>query len=112
MKLPQRFLPASAINKIIPVRNEVVDRASGVAERHAAIHPARSLRAQLLFRKILINLEPIVHALGDWTAGRSLARMLHKSGCLTHGAPPLVQAQAPAGRERTAAANAESPRLA
>ena len=35
----------SAIDEIVPVRNDVVHRAAGVAERHAAIHAARALRA-------------------------------------------------------------------
>ena len=43
VQLADGLFPASAINQIIPVRNEIVDRASGVAERHAAIHAARAL---------------------------------------------------------------------
>ena len=40
-----RFLPAAAIDQIVPVGNDVGERAAGVAERHAAIHAARALRA-------------------------------------------------------------------
>ena len=80
-----------------------------MAERHAAIHAARTLRAQLLFRKILIDLKPIVHPLGDGTTSRSFSRMLHESRRLTHGAPRLIRAQAPAGPECIADANAECP---
>ena len=57
------FFPAAVIHQIVPVRNDVVDRASGVAERHAAIHAARALWAQFFFGKILIDLEPVVHPL-------------------------------------------------
>ena len=39
-----RVFPAVAIDEIIPVRNDVVHRTAGVAERHAAIHAARALR--------------------------------------------------------------------
>ena len=38
-------LPAAAVHQIVPVGNEVVQRAAGVAEGHAAIHAARALRA-------------------------------------------------------------------
>ena len=53
VQLPHRFLPASAIHQIIPVRNQIVDRTAGVAKRHAAIHTARSLRTQLVLGKVL-----------------------------------------------------------
>ena len=49
VELPDRFLPPTAVDEIVPVGNDVVDRASGVAERHAAIHAARPLLARLLF---------------------------------------------------------------
>ena len=45
-------LPAVAIDQIVPVGNDVVHRAAGVAERHAAIHAARALRADLLLGEV------------------------------------------------------------
>ena len=32
-----------AIDQVVPVRNDVVDRAAGLAERNAAVHAARAL---------------------------------------------------------------------
>ena len=61
MKLAHRFLPAPVIDEIIPVGNQIVDRAAGMAERDAAIHAARPLRAQFVLGEVLINLEPVVH---------------------------------------------------
>ncbi len=65
---PDGFAPAAAIDQIVPVGNDVVDRAARVAERHAAIHAARALRADLLLGKIEVDLKPVVDALGDRTA--------------------------------------------
>ena len=44
VKLPKRLFPAPAINQVIPIWNEIVDRTSGVTEGYAAIHAARALR--------------------------------------------------------------------
>ena len=48
--------------------------------------------AQLLFGKILIDLEPVVHALGDRTPRGKFAAVLHEAGGLTHAAPALLPA--------------------
>src|SRR5690606_29515069 len=39
----QRLTPFLPIHQIVPVRNDVVDRASVVAERYAAVHAASTL---------------------------------------------------------------------
>ena len=45
----ERVLPAALVNEVVPLGNEVVDRAArfALAERHAAIHAAGALRAQV-----------------------------------------------------------------
>src|SRR5438067_10659042 len=43
MQPVDRAAPVVAIDKVVPVRNEVVHRASRVTERDAAIHAARGL---------------------------------------------------------------------
>src|SRR6185312_9170892 len=70
MQLSHRFFPMTAVDEIIPVRNEIVDRTPGMAERHAAIHAARALGSQFFFRKILVDLEPVIHPFCYWTPGR------------------------------------------
>ena len=69
------FAPAAAIDQIVPVGNDVVQRAAGVAEGNAAIHAARALRADFLLGKRLVDLEPVVDALGDGTARRAASRV-------------------------------------
>ena len=39
----ERRLPLMTIGKIVPIRNDVVDRTAALAERNAAIHAARAL---------------------------------------------------------------------
>ena len=90
------FFPASVIHEIIPVGNDVVDWASGVAERDATIHASRALGAKFFFGEVLIDFEPVVYALDDRAACGVLARELHESGVLTHGAPALLPRPEPA----------------
>jgi hypothetical protein len=43
----QRLLPVAAVHQVVPVGNDVVDRAAGIAEGNAAVHAARALQAGL-----------------------------------------------------------------
>ena len=65
------FLPQAAIDQVVPFGDQVVDRAAGghaaeqragVAERHAAIHAARALLAQLRFVEVVVELVPVADA--------------------------------------------------
>ena len=87
VQLPHSLFPASVIDQVIPVRNQVVNGTSGLAERDAAVHAARALRAQFLFRKIKIDIEPIVDTLCDGTARSKFTRVFEESRVLTHGVP-------------------------
>ena len=73
VELAYGILPAPPVDEIIPVRDEVTDGTSGLAERDAAIHAARALDAKFLFRKILVDFEPIIDPLGHRTAERQFA---------------------------------------
>ncbi len=83
-----RALPAVVVDQVVPVGDEVVDRAAGVAEGHAAVHAARALLALLLFRKWLVDFEPVLDALFRLAARRLFALNFKKSCDLTHAAPP------------------------
>ena len=50
VQLVDRLAPVAAADEVVPVRDQVAERAGGVAERHAAVHAARALLAQLLVR--------------------------------------------------------------
>src|SRR5579862_8666376 len=90
MQLPHCIFPAPVIDQIVPIGNEVVYGTSGLTERYAAVHAACTLLAQLLFRKVLINLEPVIHPLENRTTRRKLTRVIHEARGLTHGAPALL----------------------
>ena len=64
----ERFLPQPAIDEIVPLGNEVVDRATarharqqraGVAERNAAVHAPRALFLQLVLRHVKVKFHPV-----------------------------------------------------
>jgi hypothetical protein len=47
-----------------------------VAERHAAVHAARGLLAQVLLLHVVVELVPVAHALGRRAIDRQLAQVL------------------------------------
>ena len=82
------FVPAAFVHQIVPVRNDVGERAAGVAEGHAAIHAARALLLDLFDREVLVNFKPVVDALRHRPPRGQLARVLHEAGNFTHAPPP------------------------
>ncbi len=90
MQLADGIFPASAINEIVPVRDEIADGTARLAERNSAVHAASTLLAKLVFRKILVDFEPVVHALEHRTSRRQFPRVIHEAGGLTHVAPALL----------------------
>ena len=64
--------PAVVVDQVVPVGNEIVDRAAGVAEGHAAIHAASALLALLFFGERLVDFEPVLECArrpcGAWAA--------------------------------------------
>ena len=88
-----RALPAAVVDEVVPVGDEIVDRATGVAEGNAAVHAAGALLALFLFGKRLINFKPVLHALFNLRrvgCSRSISRnpvtlpMLHLGCCCLH----------------------------
>ncbi len=59
--------PPTPVNQIVPIRNDVPERATLVAEGDAAIHAARALRAQLVLGHLEIEFAPILQAFPDRT---------------------------------------------
>ena len=84
-------LPTVVVDEIVPVGDEIVDRAAGVAEGHAAVHAASALLALLFFGEWLVDFEPVANALIG-LAARGLFPLNLKKACdLTHVAPRLRQ---------------------
>ena len=93
MQAIERFAPQAAIDQIVPLRDEVVDRAArghaadqfaGVAERNAAIHAARALLAQALLVHVVVEFVPVAHALHRGAIHRQLAQIFNESCWFSH----------------------------
>ena len=82
-----RVAPVVAVDEVVPVGDEVAERAAVVAERDAAVHAAPGLDLQGLLGERLVDLAPVAQAHRHRPAGRRLAPPLHEPRGLTH-APP------------------------
>ena len=82
--------PTVVVDEIVPVGDEIVDRAAGVAEGHAAVHAASALLALLFFGEWLVDFEPVANALVGLAARGLFPLKLKKSCDLTHVAPLLA----------------------
>src|SRR5262245_59547780 len=74
MQIARRFVPVAAVDEVVPVRDLVVDgtarrhasdAAGAVAVGYAAIHAARCLVPDFLFRQRQHEFVPMLHALRD-----------------------------------------------
>jgi hypothetical protein len=79
-----RGLPVAAIHQIIPIWNDVVDRATLVTERDAAVHAARALLTDLLVRQGDQELVVVDDAIAGWLIAPVAPADLDESGWLTH----------------------------
>ena len=68
----QRLAPEAAVDQVVPLGDQVVDRAArghavdqlaGVAERNAAVHAACTLHAELALVQVQVKLVPVLDAL-------------------------------------------------
>src|SRR5258708_26377886 len=66
----ERVTPVATIDKIVPLWNQVIDRAAGsstvndlagMTERHPAVHTASALLSQMRLRHMVVKLLPIKH---------------------------------------------------
>ena len=79
------FLPVAPVHEVVPLGDQVVDRApGGVAERDAAVHAAGALRGKLLRGdgdgELLPRLDPFIH--GEIVAGN--AGMIEEARRMSH----------------------------
>ena len=88
-------VPAAATHQIVPLRDEVAQRAargSGVAERNSAVHAPAGLLADLpgaLMRVLLfVDLSPVADALVHRPFGGLDLHHLKKSLRISHESPP------------------------
>src|SRR3989344_3139351 len=84
------FRPLVAVHQVVPVGNDVAERATLVAERNAAVHAARALLFQFVVGERQHYLAPVAHALGDRAIRLLRPLEFHEAGSLTHAPPPSL----------------------
>ena len=84
MQLDDRLLPAVAVDEVVPVGNQVPERAAVVAERNAALHAPRTLVPQLEQRQRPDELAHVLDALRRIALERLGPVELEKRAELTH----------------------------
>ena len=90
----ERLAPEAAVDQVVPLGDQVVDRAArghaadqlaGVAEGHAAIHAAGALVAELLLLHVVMKLVPVAHALQRRTVHGQFPQIFDESSWFAHG---------------------------
>jgi hypothetical protein len=79
-----RLPPPVAVDEVVPVRDQVAERAALVAEGDAAVHAARALPAEALARPRQHDLLPVADALLHGTVGLLVPFELDEAGDLAH----------------------------
>src|SRR5690606_22944290 len=90
-----RLAPAVAVDGVVPVGDDVAERAPRVAERDAAAHAARALLADRHDGEVPLDLAVVAKALLHRTLLRQDALVLEEPGRLAHGSPHAMRAAAP-----------------
>src|SRR6516162_2286734 len=100
MQCLERRLPLAAIDEVVPVRNQIIDRAPVVAERDAAVHAAGRLLAGIGLGQRLDEFLPA--AAPDFgLLIRPVATLyLKKAGRLSHWHSPSANRPSPSHRYR------------
>ena len=80
--------PFVAVDEVVPVGDQVAQRAPVVAERDAAVHAAGGLVAQVPLGERLVDLVPVLQADSHGPAGRKLAIVGEEAAGISHERPP------------------------
>ena len=81
----RQLVPA---DQVVPLGDEVAQRAAVVAERDAAVHAPGGLGAEVLDGERLVDLVPVLQPHRHGPAGRQLPLVLEEAGRVTHERPP------------------------
>ena len=80
--------PLVAVDEVVPVGDEVAERAALVAERNAAVHAPARLHLQLVARERLVDLFPVAQPHRHRTPRRRRPVVLHEAFDVTHEPNP------------------------
>src|SRR3990172_9147191 len=82
-----RLPPVAAIYEVVPVGDDVVERAALVTEGDAAVHTTGGLLLEMVFGDLLVALQPVVDALLHGAARGRLPPELHEAAWFSHRRP-------------------------
>ena len=93
----ERVLPAALVDQVVPLGNEIVDRAArfALAKRHAAIHAARTLRAQVQLGRRGEDFQEILRPLQRIAIRHRLPLEFFKACGFAHELPAMIHATRP-----------------
>ncbi len=80
----ERLAPLLPVDEVIPVGNDVVDRAAGLTEWDAAVHAARALLRRLIVLEREDEFAVVAHALADRQRDFGNSLQLDEAGGLAH----------------------------
>jgi hypothetical protein len=80
-----RLPPLGIVDKVIPIRDDVVYRTSGLAIGYTAIHATSSLVTKFLFIEVNDKLPKMRYTTSNGFIAPLIAGNLHESGGFTHG---------------------------
>ena len=109
VQLVDRLAPAVAVDEVVPVRDQVAERAAVVAERHAALHAARALLLELRHRRRDHELaevrDPLLRValrVVDPLDAQEGAELAHQAGAPSRGDPRPRSAASASASSRSA----------
>ena len=85
--------PVVAVDQVVPLRDEVAQRAALVAERDAAVHAAARLGLQVVAGEVLVDLPPVPQAQVHRPAHGQLPRGGQEPLGVTHVPPVLPRSR-------------------
>jgi hypothetical protein len=85
VQLLDGLLPVAAIDEVVPVRDQVAQRAALVAEGHATLHAAPALALELLLGLRVVVLLVVAHPLARVALVEAHAVDLDEAAELSHG---------------------------
>ena len=83
----ERLAPVIAMHKIVPIGNDISQRATLMAKGNTAVHASRRLRLKLVLWKVFVYFLPVVDALLDRTPFKIDSADFKKTCRITHFAP-------------------------
>ena len=100
MEAVKRFTPPAQTNQVVPLRDDVSQRATVVAERNPAVHTPCCLLAQIRQVLLLVHLVPVQQPKRNWPVGFVVTGILLKSMWVSHQCTASIIASAVAASSR------------